>query len=67
MLRGTINGTWGENLSASGEVDMTTTYENTYTQEFIVDWIPTDCHVVAFVYNEETKEVLQVEELGVLE
>lgn len=67
VLRGTINGTWGENLSGSGEVDISTTYENTYTKEFVNDWIPADCHVVAFVYNEETKEVLQVEELSVLE
>jgi len=46
---------------------MTTTYEKYIYAGIYVDWIPTDCHVVAFVYNEETKEVLQVEELGVLE
>lgn len=67
VLRKVINGTWGEDLSSSGTVDMSTTYEKTYTQLFTDEWIPADCHVVAFVYHEETNRVLQVEELGVLE
>ena len=67
VLRKVINGSWGENLSNSGTVDMSVTYEKTYTQEFIEGWIPADCHVVAFVYHEETKQVLQVEELPVKE
>lgn len=67
VLRGTINGTWGENLSGSGSIDMSTTYEKTYTQLFADDWIPEDCQIVAFVYLEETKQVIQVEELGVLD
>lgn len=67
VLRIAINGAWGENLSISGEVVKGVTYEKTYTQSFANDWIPADCNVVAFVYNEETKTVLQVEELAVLE
>ncbi|MFK5856030.1 MAG: Omp28 family outer membrane lipoprotein [Bacteroidota bacterium] len=67
VLRKAINGSWGENLTTSGTVTTNTTYEKTYTQEFISKWVPKDCHIVAFVYNEETKEVLQVEELAVLD
>jgi len=67
VLRKAINGSWGENLNSSGSVNTNTTYEKTYTQLFADDWIPEDCHIVAFVYDEDTKTVLQVEELGVLE
>ncbi len=66
-LRKAINGVWGETLNSSGSVNTGSTYEKTYTQIFAEDWIPKDCHVVAFVYKNDTKEVLQVEELGVLE
>jgi len=67
VLRMAINGSWGENLSSSGTVSANTSYDKTYTQQFADDWVPKDCHIVAFVYNEDTKTVLQVEELAVLE
>ena len=67
VLRKSINGAWGENLNTSGTVNTNTTYEKTYTQLFANDWIPEDCHIVAFVYDEDTKTVLQVEELAVIE
>lgn len=67
VLRGSLNGAWGETLSSSGTVEMGDNYDKTYTHIFPADWIPIDCHVVAFVYNEESKEVLQVEEAPVID
>lgn len=67
VLRKAINGAWGEYLGNSGAVVISESYEKTYTQIFPEEWIPADCKVVAFVYNEETKRVLQVEELSVLD
>lgn len=67
VLRGTLNGTWGEMLSGSGAVEVDVTYGKSYTVEFPADWIPNDCHVVAFVFNEETKTVVQVEEAAVID
>lgn len=67
VLRGSLNGAWGENVSASGVIDVGVKYEKTYVHKFPADWIAKDCNVVAFVYNEESKEVLQVEEAPVLE
>jgi len=67
VLRMAINGAWGENLNTSGTVVTNNIYEKTYTQLFANDWVPEDCHIVAFVYEEDTKTVLQVEELAVLE
>ncbi len=67
VLRKVINGSWGESLNGSSVVSTNTVYEKTYTQEFNSSWIPEDCNVVAFVYNQDTKMVLQVEELHVLD
>ena len=67
VLRASLNGSWGENVSSTGNVAMGVKYEHTYTKQFPEAWKPEDCHVVAFVYDEETKQVLQVEELAVLE
>lgn len=67
VLRGSLNGSWGEDLSATGTIDVGVTYEKSYSIEFVSAWIPADCHVVAFVYNEDNKTVVQVEELAVLE
>lgn len=67
VLRATMNGVWGENVSSTGSVAMETPYQNTYTIEFPDAWKPEDCHVVAFVYDDASKQVLQVEELAVLD
>ncbi len=67
VLRGSLNGAWGENLNSTGTVEINSTYEKSYEIDFIDEWKPKYCHVVAFVYNEETKQVIQVEELAVLE
>jgi len=67
VLRGSLNGAWGENVSASGEVEVGTKYEKSYVHTFPTDWIPEDCQIVAFVYNEESKEVYQVEEVTVID
>ncbi len=66
VLRGSLNGAWGENLSSSGTVENGGEYSKAYIHTFPADWIPAECHVVAFVYNEESKEVLQVEEASVI-
>lgn len=67
MLRGSLNGNWGENVSDGEPIVVGTDYEKTYTTTFPDDWIPKDCHVVAFVFYENEKTILQVEEAHVLE
>ncbi len=67
VLRKAVNGSWGEYLGNAGSVMMSVNYEKTYSQVFPDEWVPADCKVVAFVYNEETKRVLQAEELHVLD
>ena len=64
-LQGSMNGDWGEVLIENPVVDQE--YEKTYSITFEDDWVPKNCHVVAFVFDEDVKTILQVEELAVLE
>ena len=65
VLRGTLNGTWGDTLTTS--VDTTRTYNKTFVLNFPAAWVPKNCHVVSFVFNTSTKEIIQTEKTGVLE
>jgi hypothetical protein len=67
VLRIAINGPWGQEL-ASGDVSAGTDFSKTLSQEFAGhDWVPENCHVVAFVYQDSDKSILQVEEAAVVE
>ena len=66
VLRKSLNGTWGDRLSGSvksaGRIiskSYTTTISSKYKQK--------KCYIVAFVQNNLTKEVLQVEEIKLIE
>lgn len=62
VLRASLNNTWGETIS-TGVVDLDSTYTKTYTSNWNNDWNEQNCHVVAFLYDLETYEVKQVEEI----
>jgi len=62
VLRTSLNSTWGDTLS-SGPVDILTPYEATFSTTWNSDWNEQNCHVVAFLYDLETYEVIQVEEI----
>ena len=66
VLRIAINGPWGQEI-ASGDVNEGLDFSKTYTQVFGDDWTPDNCHVVAFVYQDSDKSILQVEEGAVVE
>jgi hypothetical protein len=59
VLRGAINGTWGEILSSSVNIDLTYLYRF----KFILNsaWNPDHCWLYAFVFRDDTKEIIQVE------
>lgn len=59
------NAVWGDNLTDNVEVGKE--YESTFSVDFEADWIPKNCHVVAFICNAETKTIIQVEEAKVVE
>jgi len=67
VLRIAINGPWGQEI-ASGDVTAGTDFSKSLNQDFTGhDWVPENCHVVAFVYQGSDKSILQVEEAAVIE
>lgn len=61
-LRGSMNGDWGENVTAGEDVVSGKAYEKNYSIKFENDWVSEDCWVVAFVYDESNKTLIQVDE-----
>ena len=59
LLRAVLNGTYGEQLTAS--VDTTQIYSKTYLYTLEESWVPERLSLVAFVFDNATKEIIQVE------
>ncbi len=67
VLRIAINGPWGQEI-ASGGVTAGTDFSKSLSQDFTGhDWVPENCHVVAFISQDSDKSILQVEEAAVVE
>ena len=65
ILRGSMNGTWGDEI-ASGSIVVGATQTKDYQLTLPPTWIVGNCKVVAFVYNATTYEVIQAEELKIV-
>ncbi len=61
VLRGSLNGTWGETLS-SGDISVGTTITKIYSMALNPSWNPDRCSVVAFISDSSNYEIIQVEE-----
>lgn len=62
VLRGGFNGNFGEIIKAnSNESNIGEIIEKSYTLKAKPDWNISNCSVVAFVYDDDTKEILQAE------
>lgn len=59
VMRGAINGTYGEVLTTS--VNPTHTYIDRVTITLNAAWKPKNCWLYAFVFDDATKEIYQVE------
>ena len=66
VLRTSINGTFGVVLN-SGPVNSTSTFTKNYTKVLSANWKEKHCKVIAFIYNDATKEILQAEEREVID
>ncbi len=67
VLRAAVNSSWGEAVNENGSVAANDTFEKSYNLTFNPDWVPGHCHVVAFVYKNDDKSVLQAAETAVFE
>ena len=62
VLRGAVNGTWGESFDASSGATT-----RTYTFEIAEDWNADNCAFVGYIYRDDTKEVIHAAEIHVNE
>lgn len=65
VLRASLNGIWGENVTGGENPVAGKVYENNYSITFEDEWVPENCWVVAFIYDESNKTVMQVDEQSV--
>ena len=65
VLRTAINSTWGSSVAAVGSVNPESLVKS-YKYILKDEYVPENCTVVAFVYDDDTKEVLQAVEVEVL-
>ena len=61
VLRGTVNGTWGEDLSTSLVTEGTKIISN-YKLILNSNWEDNNCHIIAFVYDADTDQILMAAE-----
>ena len=62
MFRGAVNGSWGENIFGDA-VEVGKEYTKSY--QYTITGNPDNSHVVAYVYDNETRTVIQVVEKDV--
>jgi hypothetical protein len=65
VMRGAVNGTWGTSLLLKENTSSTpviNTFRTAFSGFNLNTMVPKNCHIVAFVYDTDTKEVLQVAE-----
>lgn len=62
VLRASMNGTFGEQLNTDANLAIGDQFEKSYQLKIKPDWNPENLQLVAFVYDNETKEILQAEE-----
>ena len=61
VLRSSITSTWGDNIELSNPNDTIIKAYGLLLAE--KSWRKENCYVIAFIYDEDTKEILQVEEV----
>ena len=61
------NGIWGEQIPDNEHFNAGDKFELNYSVNFEPDWVPKHCHVVAFVFDQDSKTIVQVEEGDVIE
>ncbi len=64
VLRGSINGSTGEQFIT--DPDTIQTYVKNYSYTLNSEWVPKNCAVIAFISNASTKEVLQAEKAKII-
>ena len=58
VLRKIVNGTWGSSIELTNTL-------SSFSYDYTLDssWVRSNCNVIAFVYDNSNKEILQVEKI----
>ena len=65
LLRASVTSTWGDVLELSKKEDAEIkAYALLFTGK---SWKKENCHIIAYIYDDDTKEILQVEEVELIE
>lgn len=67
LLRLVVNGTWGEPVNDGQSITPNETYESGCIIALNENWVADNCYIVSYVYNNDTKEVIQAEEHKVVD
>jgi len=68
VLRTSLNGVFGENIKADiSQMATGDVIEKSYSKKIRPDWNISNCKVVTFIYDTDTKEILQAEVFDVAE
>lgn len=62
VLRSTLNGAFGQSVELN-----TTNFESfSFNYQIDSEWIEANCNVLAYIYDDNTKEIIQVEEIHLI-
>ena len=65
IVRTSVNSTYGGFITADGMVQTGAEYTNHFIFPLNPLWVAANCNLIAYVYNDVTKEIMQVAELGI--
>ncbi len=64
VLRGNLNGDWGQQIASNPSAY--SVWSNNYTCTLDSALVPKNCHLVAYVFNNSTNEVIQAQQTNLL-
>lgn len=67
VFRTSLNGLWGQPLGMADGVVKGFSFETEFSKVLTTGWNAQNCKLVVFVYQEDTKEIIQVESRGIVQ
>jgi hypothetical protein len=65
ILRDDVNSTYGSYVPEEGAAVQNQSYSTQFIYDLNPSWVTANCNIIAYVFSEDTGEVLQVAELGI--
>lgn len=66
VLRDGISSTFGNYFTNDGTIVSGETYKTPFSYTLDSDWVTENCNIISYIIHEETGEILQVAEIGVV-